>query len=445
LGTCLSKYGCELQRAGQFHSALPVLLEAAALLKGQPRPKDPAWAEDTRSALRGIATVLESCGRLAEAAEALEEVRALERAARVQRHPMLRTDLAGLYTQLGQYERAVAVGLEGEAIMDACRDGREKIPPEKVMILELGNRPVLCARLASAYEGLGRMKECMDYHLRAMEAAARSGLSTPDVMACNDRAARLCWDSGDIVGAEEMLQDPLDWYIGLFEKRESCFGWNTGITTLLPMIRRLVGVWRRLGKEAEARALELDLDETEAIMKQVNAFPLQQLREEIRAERQQHQGGGTGGAAKKKLTRKQQKRNAARRRRAAEEQQRQQTATGEAGVEEVTAAASQLHLEGAAAATAAAVAADQEKQQQEAQAAVGAAEEEEEEEEEEECAICLGGLPAAGAGAGAEGRVVLACLHYFHAGCLERWKDKCLEKAIAYTCAMCRRPVVAAT
>jgi hypothetical protein len=39
---------------------------------------------------------------------------------------------------------------------------------------------------------------------------------------------------------------------------------------------------------------------------------------------------------------------------------------------------------------------------------------------------------------------LLACSHVFHAGCLARWKDKCLKKGIAYTCAMCRRPAEAA-
>ena len=51
---------------------------------------------------------------------------------------------------------------------------------------------------------------------------------------------------------------------------------------------------------------------------------------------------------------------------------------------------------------------------------------EEEEEELEECAICLNDLPAAGD----EGGVLLACSHTFHALCLERWKDTCLEKAL---------------
>ena len=64
----------------------------------------------------------------------------------------------------------------------------------------------------------------------------------------------------------------------------------------------------------------------------------------------------------------------------------------------------------------------------------------EESEEPEECAICLDDLPAAGG----EGAVLLACSHSFHAGFLQRWKDKCLEKGLPYTRAMCRAAVVVA-
>ena len=43
------------------------------------------------------------------------------------------------------------------------------------------------------------------------------------------------------------------------------------------------------------------------------------------------------------------------------------------------------------------------------------------------------------------GAVPLACSHTFHALCLERWKEKSLEKAVPYTCAMCRAVAVVAT
>jgi hypothetical protein len=59
--------------------------------------------------------------------------------------------------------------------------------------------------------------------------------------------------------------------------------------------------------------------------------------------------------------------------------------------------------------------------------------------EAEECAICLDDMPRLGAG----GSVLLACSHAFHAVCLDRWKDKCLEKGLHFTCAMCRRPAEA--
>ena len=65
------------------------------------------------------------------------------------------------------------------------------------------------------------------------------------------------------------------------------------------------------------------------------------------------------------------------------------------------------------------------------------AEAEEPEPEPEECAICLTDLE--------EGPATrLVCTHTFHAVCLARWKDKCLEKGLQFTCAMCRGVVVVA-
>jgi hypothetical protein len=63
--------------------------------------------------------------------------------------------------------------------------------------------------------------------------------------------------------------------------------------------------------------------------------------------------------------------------------------------------------------------------------------------EPEECAICLNDLPLPGEEEEG-GAVLLACFHTFHTLCLARWKDKCLEKALPYTCAMCRGAVVVA-
>ena len=60
--------------------------------------------------------------------------------------------------------------------------------------------------------------------------------------------------------------------------------------------------------------------------------------------------------------------------------------------------------------------------------------------EPEECALCLNDLPLPGE----EGAVLLVCTHAFHTGCLERWKDKCPEKGLPLTCAMCRRTVLVA-
>ena len=211
---------------------------------------------------------------------------------------------------------------------------------------------------------------------------------------------------------------------------EMCGG-ERGLVTagwrhLIVAMRRLVEVKRRLGKEAEAQLMELDLDETEAIMASMSAAALTELQEEMQAEEaagQEGQAEQQGKKKKGKPTRKQQKRKAAQRRRAEAEQEQQQAAAaaaaGGAGAAEegqdevgaVTAAAAQLQID-----------------------------EPELEPEPDECAICLNDLPLPGE----EGAVLLVCTHVFHTVCLDRWKAKCLEKGLPYTCAMCRGTVVAA-
>lgn len=65
---------------------------------------------------------------------------------------------------------------------------------------------------------------------------------------------------------------------------------------LMPPLCRLLEVKRALGKEADARWLELDLDETEAILGSLVSSAMAKLREE---------GAAGAGAAQKKLRRKQ--------------------------------------------------------------------------------------------------------------------------------------------
>ena len=205
------------------------------------------------------------------------------------------------------------------------------------------------------------------------------------------------------------------------------------------VLRVLVQIKEQLGKEEEARALELELDETEAIIHLVSAAALDEVRAEVRAEAAATAGvggAGTGGQGqqqqgeqqnKKKLTRKQQKRKAAQRRKQAAAGTAVAAGTaaaGGVGVEAVTAAAGQLRI-------------DEPEPEPEPDS--------EPEPEPEECAICLNDLPLPGEEeGGAGGAVLLACSHIFHTVCLERWKDKCLEKAVPYTCAMCRAVVVVA-
>jgi hypothetical protein len=200
-----------------------------------------------------------------------------------------------------------------------------------------------------------------------------------------------------------------------------------------------VDILRSFGDEQEARALERDLDETVAILDSLSTAVLNELREELwaemRAAAEGSAGAGDGGEAadgggsrsggggsmqKKKLTRKQRKRRAARRRKAGPRSAEAGAGGNDDGdaIEEVTAAAAQLEMDEPES-------------------------ESEPEPEPEECAICLNDLPAAGE-EGGEGAVLLVCTHAFHTVCLGRWKDKCMEKGIPFTCCMCRRVVAVA-
>ena len=181
-----------------------------------------------------------------------------------------------------------------------------------------------------------------------------------------------------------------------------------------------------LGKEDEARALEGELAEIKALLHALGESALVELQYEL----QQERAIATSAAQpnKKKLTRKQQKRKAAHRRKAearaaaaeAEQEEDEQEEHDDDAVDAVTAATAQLHIDEP----------PQPEPDPEPQQPA--------EPEPEECTICLNDLPAAGA----EGAVLLACTHTFHADCLQRWKDKCLEKGLRFTCAMCRGAVV---
>ena len=240
---------------------------------------------------------------------------------------------------------------------------------------------------------------------------------------------------------EELLEVDLRFYYRMVDQGQmlSLYGGKM-FTKLLQM---LAHIKRVLGKDEEARRLEGEVAEVEALVQALSQAALVELQTELREER-----GTTAATAtkKKKLTRKQQKRKAAQRRKAearaaaaaavvvaqamAEGQQQEQEQheheheheqqQQQQQQEALTAAAAQLHIH-----------------QPEPKP--------EPEPEPEECAICLNDLPLPGEQEeDGDGAVLLACSHSFHAECLGRWKAKCLEKGLRFTCAMCRGAVVVA-
>lgn len=113
-------------------------------------------------------------------------------------------------------------------------------------------------------------------------------MNTPDTMTLFDRGARILLDQDKFVEAEEVLERPLEFYVAKFDGGAGMFGWVSGAKVLLPIMRLVVEVKRELGKEEEARALELDLDESEAILDSISAAALNEVRDEIRAKIRQH-------------------------------------------------------------------------------------------------------------------------------------------------------------
>ena len=316
-----------------------------------------------------------------EAAAALEEAIELGRAARSQPlDPLAYVTLVEVCIEMGQFERAVEWGKEGERAMEL-----PNAFPRDLKCFEDTLLSSLRAALATAYEGLGRTKECYHYHMRALNV---NGLSM-DTLTIFEHQARVLVRVGQVAKAEELLTRwALHTYTRALEMPGGLWGGGPGHKDMDLAVRRLVEIKRQLGKEAEAQLLEWDLDETDAILASISAAALNELREQMRAEAEQQQAAA-----------------------AAEETEEQ--------VDGVTAAAAQLQIDTTPAA--------QEEQ-------------EEPEPESEECAICLNDLPLPGE----EGATFLAYTHAFHTGCLERWKGTCLEKKLRFTCALCRGAVVVA-
>jgi tetratricopeptide (TPR) repeat protein len=424
LGLCLTVTGHLLNRCGRRRQALVTYKEAVSALQADAMPNDRLWAQTKMEASWFLGRLLFMSERLEEAAAALQEADHAQRDARIQPRdggPLVW--LSMVYVAMKQYQRAIDCGIEAERLIGDTPSATPTMPEYAAL---------LYPTLATAFEELKDWERCGKYHNAAMALKGVVGGFGVSHMSCFARSAMVNWGRGELAKAETYLDGMVRCYRHMLETE------GLGLAKVdalfkpaLPILKQLLEIKLDLGKEEEARALNHDLEETETIFAALKASALDELRSEIHTAGEEEQGAAAEAARverekeRKKLKRKQ-KRKAARRRKA----------------EAVVAAEAAAAAGGAGGGVGGGGTADGRDGHAEGQAAVEEPEPEPEpkpepEPEPEECAICLNDLEE-----GMEAR--LLCTHVFHTQCLERWKNRCLEKELPYTCGMCRRQVVVA-
>lgn len=392
--------------AGYHHRALPLLLESIAFFKSEALTKDRLWALEVIGAMTSVANIMRMCGHLEEAASILEEAIEVHRKARLpdssQHFWLMRVNF-----EMKRLERIIKVGRETERFLYAA----QRINLPGFAMQDYSCRLILYSTMANAYEELGRLEECAHYHKRAMGILRCTKQNYPEMMSCYDRTARQLWKNGHRVAAEEVLGYLV---LNIYKRHLSGRSMVTGsIRSFYPALRPSVDFKRHVGKDAEALALELDLDETEAIVESAYLAFLSELREDLRSNAAAADGGQQQ-QRNKKPTRKQRKRKAAQRRRAQERRAAERDEESEDDVEGdmvdgLTVATRQFKIEDTVV-----------DNKGEVQQAVH------EQAEPEECLICSEDLSSVGDDCG----VLLACTHIFHVNCLDQWKEECLVKGM---------------
>ena len=147
-------------------------------------------------------------GRFQEAAAALEEAIEVQHPGRVKASDVVPyISLAQACIEMGQFGRAVERGREAERMVaswiTAARNAGDM--ERKVLQLQMTISPVLYATLASAYEGLGRVEECFQYHVRVADLLNRREGSSLELATVFKRHARLLLEQGEMAEAEELL------------------------------------------------------------------------------------------------------------------------------------------------------------------------------------------------------------------------------------------------
>jgi pyruvate/2-oxoglutarate dehydrogenase complex dihydrolipoamide acyltransferase (E2) component len=419
---------------GRCHHAVPLLREAAGIMRSLGN-----GAVNLAPILSALGESLAALGMRGEAEAELREGVGLALDTRrldpsvlpIVRANTLEARVVDVLVEMGR----VAEALEEAQVAEHELRERERLDRS----FAAWDRDRLLMTLATAFMAAGqheKVKEIMHIVFQTFKWQ-RGGVTE-----CNVRtkviygvlSAELCFlEKRSPTEAAVEVEKMLGWLVRSYEftVEEGLMASSFGARKYPKLLQLLARAKAILGREGEARRLEGEVNEIEALAEALSQAALVELRAELREERAAATGGaasavqpggqgqGQGQGQRTKLTHKQQKRRAAARRKA----------EARAAAEDAAAAAGAgtgAGGEGEAAAGTTDAQSEEEEEEAEAQE-----EEPEPKPEPEECAICLEDLPAAGA-------VLLACSHSFHADCLERWKGKCLEKGLRFTCGLCR-------
>ena len=413
LATVLLSWSTFFAKANDHRRSMPMLREAIDVLT-PPTTRDEQ--EMLANCMATLGNVFQDMGWLAEARANLLESLAVGCNARPMR-TMVLIELAKVQVQMGRLVEALE---SARAIEQAL--GRGGIPVRY-------RAHTLLAR-ADVFEAVGQEEKCQRI-ATALAGEVKADGSVDSDSRYRTRMAKELLREGRVAAAEMALELKLS--LGVYEGllRMGLLPGH-GMNLTVKLLRVGVDILRAIDWDERAALLEADLDETDAIIKCYNETAVDEVMAELRAERAAAAAGSGGGASassvapvKKKPSRKQQKRKAAQRRKAEERAAEAAAAAaaavvdGEEEVMVVAVAVAQVQIDTTAAAP-------------EIEPAP------EPEEEPEEYAMCLNDLPPSGA----DGGVLLGCSHTFHAECLGRWKAKCLEKGLRFTCPMCRGAVL---
>lgn len=195
-----------------------------------------------------------------------------------------------------------------------------------IAVYEPKNRVELVAAMADAVEGLGLVERCLEFHKTAvmfgqMEWDKQKWIPPVSVLA---RCGRLAQAQGDLVEGNNQLSLVLIGYKRMIHEK-GLAGVDVTLLAMLPPLRHLVAVKRAAGRDLEgARKIELELDETEAILAALKPAALEELRGELRAAAEAEAAAAEEEKEAREAQRAERKREAERAKRARRQEKRRE-------------------------------------------------------------------------------------------------------------------------